>query len=185
MSDGTLKPEVDSPNPSVFEIEFSNDIGHLEWRKAVRLSDFPRVSTLKKMYASIKVLEVKAEARQCVLLGDETYDIQPSGHIFLAIIPSVFDTDSATGATRQTVANVPNKQNFPMSGNGQNLQTFNFKLDGYELDLAQDPRRGAAPVAWIGNTGFQVGKTKSGGINLVSVTWRLKVEVSGNTPLWF
>lgn len=173
------------PNPSIFEIEFSNDIGHLEHRKAVRLSDFPRVSTLKRMFASIKVLEIKAEARQCILLGDETHDIQPTGHIFLAIIPSVMDTDSATGASRQTVANVPNKQNFPMSGNGQNLQTFDFKLDGYELDLAQDPRRGAAPVAWIGNTGFQVGKSKSGSFPLAAVTWRLKVQVSGTTPLWF
>lgn len=186
MSEGTLQPESDSPSPSVFEIEFSNDIGHKDFRKAVRLSDFPRISTLKKMFASIKVLKISAEARQSVLLGDDALDVQPSGHLFLAIIPSVFDTDNATGGTRQVVANVPNKQNFPLSGNGQNLQTFDFKLDGYELDLAQDPRRGAAPVAWIGNTGFLVGKADKGvNVTLASITWRLKVEVSGTTPLWF
>jgi hypothetical protein len=186
MSEGTLQPEVDSPSASVFEIEFSNDIAHSDFRKAVKLSDFPRVSTLKKMFASIKVIKVTAEARQCVLLGDDTLDVQSTGHIFLAIIPSVFDTDNQTGGTPQTVANVPNKQNFPLSSGGQNVQTFSFKLDGYELDLAQDPRRGAAPVAWIGNTGFTVSKVQKGiKVPLATITWRLEVEVSGTTPLWF
>lgn len=180
MSEGTLAPTVNHPGVATFDVEYTTNIQTGQFRRAVLLSEFPRISTLKTFYASVKVVSLTAEARQVCLVGEQDTEVAASGHIFVAVIPSVKNTDSHTGSSAQIVNNVPNKQTFPLSGNSQNDKTFNFNLEGYESDLAADPRRGAGPVAWIGNSGITF---NGGGETIIcSVTWRAKVECSGATP---
>lgn len=182
MSEGTLQPTTDKISTSVFDVEYSSSLVSGTARQAIKLSDFPKVSTLKSLYASVVVNSVEAEVRQDTLLGDEENAAFTRGHVFVAIIPTVKDTDSASGSTKAIINNVPNKQTFPLSSTIQNNCVFHFNLNGYELDLAQDPRRGAGPVAWIGNSGIVKRGEKE--VQVCTVTWRLKVACSGTTPLW-
>lgn len=182
MSEGTLQPSIDKISTSTFEVEYSSSLVSGTFRQSIKLSDFPRISTLRSLYASVIVSSVEAEVRQDTLLGEDDSAVFTRGHVFVAIIPTVKDTDSASGSTKAIVNNVPNKQTFPLSTTCQNNSIFHFNLSGYEVDLAQDPRRGAGPVAWIGNSG--VVKRSEKEVQVCTVTWRLKVACSGSTPLW-
>lgn len=183
MSEGTLQPTVDNISTSVFDVEFSQTMMTGTYRSSCKFSDFPRISTLRSLFASVIVQRVVAEARQDTLASDDQEGmVSPSGHIYIAIIPTIKDTDSATGSTGVIVNNVPSKQTFPLASNVQSNVTFSFNLTGFEVDLAQDPRRGAGPVAWIGNSGVKRnGKIE---VPICTVTWRISVACSGPTPLW-
>lgn len=183
MSEGTLQPVPDQIASNDFVVEYSHTIMTGAHKASIKLSDFPRVATLRTLFASVMVKEITAEARQDTLLSesDENH-IAVGGHIFVALIPTNKDTDSASGSTSVIVNNVPNKQTFALSSMNQANSIFRFNLTGFETDLAQDPRRGAGPVAWIGNSGVKrLGKTEK---PVCTVTWRLVVTCSGETPLW-
>jgi len=183
MSEGTLQPSTDSIQTSNFDVEYSSTLTTAHKRLSTKLSDFPRIITLKTLFASVKVVSINAEIRQDTMLSSSDGYISASGHIYVAIIPTVKDTDSSSGSTTAIMNNVPNKQTFPLSEMTQMNSVFHFNLNGYELDLAQDPRRGAGPVAWLGNSGV----TRSGKgehVQICTVTWRLTVACSGATPLW-
>lgn len=184
MAEGTLDPTVDSLSVSTFVVEHSLTHTTGTRRSALKFSEFPRISTLKTLFASVKMTHVVAELRQSTNVGSEDGELHLGGHIYIAIIPTSRDTDAATGGTDVVVQNVPNKQTFPLSSSQQSNEIFNFKLDGYELDLAQDPRRGAGPVAWVGNSGVsKVGKV-TGQLPICVITWRITVQCSGVTPVW-
>jgi len=184
MSEGTLNPAVDSLTVSTFVVEHSLTCSTGVRRSALKFSEFPRISTLKTLFASVKLINVVAEMRQNTGVGSSDGDLHVGGHIYIAIIPTSRDTDAATGGTAVVVQNVPNKQTFPLSSAQQSNETFNFNLTGYELDLAQDPRRGAGPVAWVGNSGVAKIGTVAGHLPICTVTWRVTVQCSGVTPVW-
>ncbi|QKI28859.1 hypothetical protein 2 [Solanum melongena bastro-like virus] len=183
MSEGTLQPSADVIQTSNFDVEYAEGITTAQKRVSTKLSDFPRVATLRSLFASVKVLSIHAEVRQDTMLSSSDGFLSAYGHVYVAIIPTNKDTDSASGATRQIVSNVPNKQTFSLSETTQMNSVFQFNLNGYELDLAQDPRRGAGPVAWLGNSGIIRNGTGEH-LNICTVTWRLTVACSGATPLW-
>jgi len=182
MSEGTLQPGSDQIATSTFDVEYSATLATGVYKSSIKLSDFPRVSTLRSLFASVMVTNITAEMRQDTLVGEETGFLHAAGHIFVAIIPTIKDTDSGSGSTPLIVNNVPNKQTFAISSSAQSNSIFQFNLAGYELDLAQDPRRGAGPVAWLGNSGIKRRGTAE--VNICTVTWRLSVACSGPTPLW-
>jgi len=184
IRDGTLKPVVASSGSTSFNVEHSMVLATGTFRSAIKVSDFPRISTLNNLFASVVLTGIAAEVRQNAFVGNDAGDITAGGHIFTALIPTNRDTDAMSGATNIIVASVPNKQTFPLSSVHQNNIVFQFNLDGYELDLAQDPRRGAGPVAWMGNTGVAKTASSATKVNICTVTWRISVTCSGTTPNW-
>lgn len=180
MSEGTLSPATEQLQVSHFNVEFTHSLLTGRWRSSTKFSDFPRIATLRSLFACVKLEDVVAEVRQDSDVSSE--GVVCKGHIFIAIIPTCKDSDAATGATALVVSNVPNKQTFPLSSMQQNNSIFHFNLSGFEVDLAQDPRRGAGPVAWIGNSG--VAKASDEQMPICTVTWRIRVACSGNTPNW-
>lgn len=178
-SNSTLPTSSGDSGQCTFNVEHTTTLNGNEWREAIALSDFPMVADLRTMFASVKVLSIRAEARQNMLAASSGDSFVPDGHVFLAIIPTVKNTDASTGHNAETVMRVPNKQTFPLSSVSQSYQNMTFDLNGYETDLAQDPRRGAGPVAWIGNSG-----SDSDSDVILTVTWRLSVACSGATPVW-
>jgi len=182
MAEGTVQPSADVLPVSIFDVEYTVVIKTGSYRHSIKFSDFPRVSVLKSLFASVVLRSVVCEVRQMADVGTEDGDVITDGHLFVAIIPTLKDTDSFSGAAQQIVINVPNKQTFPLSSSEQANRVFHFNLNGYEMDLAQEPRRGAAPVACVGNSGI----TKAGNahVNIASITWKITVACQGNTPLW-
>jgi hypothetical protein len=180
MAEGTLAPATDQLQISTFQVEYTHSLQTGRFRTSIKFSDFPRVSTLRSLFASVRLRSVVAEVRQDADIADG--GVALGGHVFVAVIPTCKDSDAATGASNLVVSNVPNKQTFPLSSSTQSNEVFNFNLGGFEVDLAQDPRRGAGPVAWIGNSGI----TKQGdsNVSICTVTWRITVDCSGHTPNW-
>jgi len=183
LVDSTLKPVSDFVGVTQFSVEHTLSIKTGQHRVSLKLSDFAQIYVLRSLFASVVVTEVTAEARQAADVHTDPGTLRPTGHVFLAMIPSRKDTDADTGTSRDVVIKVPNKQTFPLSSNEQKNSVFNFNLLGFEVDLAQDPRRGAGPVAWIGNSGIT---TATGGVavSIATVTWRIRVSCSGSTALW-
>jgi len=146
------------------------------------LDQTSKVKILKTLYQRVEVVQIKAEMRQDALLGDGDTDISPIGHVFISLIPSCKNTDAFSGQDAGTVNSVPGKLTFPMSVSELKTFSYDFVLDGYELDLAQDPRRGAGIVLWTGNTGAAENQPRDQSI--ASVTWYVTVDCSGPSVLW-
>lgn len=180
MAEGTLSPATDLLQVSTFSVEYTHSLQTGKFRTSIKFSDFPRVSTLRSLFASVKITSIVAEVRQDSDVSDAGLVL--GGHVFVAVIPTCKDSDAMTGASSLIVSSVPNKQTFPLSSASQSNAIFNFNLNGYEIDLAQDPRRGAGPVAWLGNSGITKGGANH--INICTVTWRITVDCSGHTPAW-
>lgn len=167
-----------------FNVEYSQTFNTGSWRTSTKVSDFPRVVAMRSMFAKVDVVSLSAEVRQNAFVGGEAHDLDVKGHIFLALIPTCKDTDAATGASAAVVTAVPNKFTFPLSSTSQNCEVLNFPLVGFETDVAQDPRRGAGIVAWIGNSGAQVHNGVRTALPICTVTWRLTLQCSGATTTW-
>jgi len=184
----TLSPAPNLVGTNQFEVEYSSTLATGAWRKAVKVSEFPRIATLRNYFASVVVQRITAEVRQDTLAGTDTGCISTRGHIYVALIPTLRNTDAESGSTREIVNNVPNKMTFPISTAAQANETFEFNLTGFELDLAQDPRRGAGIVAWIGNSGITTIRdredTDKSTLPIATVTWRIQIECTGTTSLW-
>jgi len=181
----TLTPTNDQVGVNVFKFEHEMFITS-DWRASIRADHIPKVQQLKTLFGQIELLNVHAEIRQHGLVGDELGNIASNGHIFLALIPTARNTDARAGTSATVVSGVPNKQTFPLTGEGQSVKVFNFDLQGYETDLAQDPRRGQGVVLWVGNSGVSIRDSKSSPANgvICSVTWRAEVRCSGSSNLW-
>lgn len=168
---------------SVFDVEQTFNINTGQFRSSIPLQQVQKIKMLRNLFAKVELLDLVVEVRQDTLVGDSEGELKPLGHVYVAIIPSSMDTDAQTGAAKATIDNVPFKQTFPLSSSEQANMIFKPNLGGYELDLAQDPRRGAGPVAWLGNSGVK--KSGKEHAYICTSTWRLKVRCSGSSPLWF
>jgi len=183
MSEGTDVVTVSTPDAGEFDVEHTFGIHTGQWRAAMPFSEAAKVRFLRTLFAEVLLISLTAEVRQDNLIGTDPGDIQPKGHIYVGIIPSNMNTDANTGSAKGVVDSVPNKQTFPLSGDVQNNMIFKPNLLGYELDLAQDPRRGAGPVGWIGNSGVK--KVGTDHVSVCTITWKMRVKCSGRSPLWF
>lgn len=171
-----------SSHSEIIEINFSMNTG--SFRGAVRVDDCVRAKTLKTIFGSIKVDSIECEVRQETLVGPEQDDLIPSGHIFVAIIPTGKNTDVATGTTSGVILMVPNKQSFPLSAQTQTSRVFHFDITGYESDLAVEPRKQQGIVVWCGNTGVTKKPEHKANLPICTLTWRVRVSCSGNSTLW-
>lgn len=153
------------------------------WRQAVRLDQTARARILKTIYGSVIVKSIRAEMRQDSLFGFEDGNtLCATGHMFIGLVPSVKNTDAATGTSADVVNAVPGKFSFPMSSTELKTFSYEFDLTGYELDLAQDPRRGAGIVLWTGNSGIK--KNTKDEMPIASVSWKIVVDCSEPSVLW-
>jgi len=169
----------------VNEFEFEHPVmfytGEKRWSK--KLSTIPIVQTLKQMYASVELVELACDVVQATLGGSVKSTLHLGGVVFVGLIPSGKDTEVDSGTNTATVMGVPRKHPIQISTTEQTVKSFVLDLKGYEVDLAQDPRRQQGPVFWIGNTG--VG-TFAGAepLPIINVIWKGKFRASGASSLW-
>jgi len=64
-----LQPSADVIQTSNFDVEYAEGITTAQKRVSTKLSDFPRVATLRSLFASVKVLSIHAEVRQDTMLS--------------------------------------------------------------------------------------------------------------------
>jgi len=183
MNENTISTGLLDPGSTTFVVEHGFNITTGAFRAAIPLAQCAKVKILRTLFAMVELVDLEVEVRQDAMIGDAENDFVPKGHIYIAVIPTIMDTDAASGASKATVDSIPFKQTFPLSAMHQNNIIFRPSLIGYELDLAQDPRRGAGPVAWMGNSGVRaVGKSS---VNVCTSTWKMTFKCSGASPLWF
>jgi len=175
---------IPEPGQSEFDVEHTFSVNTAQWRSTMPLAQTAKIKLLRSMFAKVELIGLEVEVRQNVIVGEGSDSIIPKGHIYVALIPSLMDTDAASGASKATVDSIPFKQTFPLSTMSQANMIFKPNLSGYELDLAQDPRRGAGPIAWLGNSGVRKPESKTFADVCIS-TWRMRVRCSGVSPLWF
>jgi len=183
MSEGTLRPSIAEAgiHRDTFEVSMSVLTG--SWRNAVRLDSVARIAAYKTMFGSIVVEKIEAEVRQDTLAGGTNSTLCPSGHIYVAIIPSGKNTDAAAGTSADVINRVRNKQTFALSSIQQNNMLFNFDLEGFEVDLAQDPRKQQGVVLWIGNSGVTVYANQAEKM-ICTATFRCTIACTGKSTLW-
>jgi len=167
----------------VMPCEHSMVLGTGAFRAALAFNLMPDVVSLRRSFSEVVVSNVRAEVRQDALIGAESGDISSNGRVFVAIIPSGKNTDAASGTNAGTVMTVRRKQAFPLSSTTQENKVLAFDLLGFEVDVAQDPRRQQGLVAWIGNTGI-VAATKGQNFPICSVTWYFDCTCSGIAASW-
>lgn len=177
-----MDQSVPSSSGSSFTLEHVHGVATGNYKTSIKISEVPRVAVLRSMFAKVELVSVTAEVTQDTLLGDGDDELAAMGHLFIGLIPTSKNADALCGANAPTVLSVPNKQTFPMEKGAQATKTYSFELSGFELDLAQDPRRGAGPVTWVGNSGI-VHRGRSAR-QICTVTWRFVVACSGATVLW-
>lgn len=147
------------------------------------MSTIEAVQTLKKMYSRIELIEVKCDVTQATLAGNVKTTLNLGGSLFVGMIPSGKDTDIDSGTNTTTIVTVPRKKIMPLSTTEQSTREFTMDLSGYELDLAQDPRRNQGPVFWVGNSGVGI-YSGSEALPIVAIMWRGKLKCSGSSTLW-
>lgn len=153
------------------------------FRGALAFNLMPDVVALRRNFSEVVVSNVRAEVRQDALIGPESGDLAANGRIFVAVIPSGKNTDASSGTNPATVMAVRRKQAFPLSSATQENKVMAFDLLGFEVDVAQDPRRQQGLVAWIGNTGI-VASTKGQTLAICSVTWYFDCTCTGIAASW-
>jgi len=153
-------------------------------RSAMRVDMIEKVLLLRSMFSSVVVLSVRAEVRQNALIGGDADEVIPTGHLYVALIPTMKDTESSSGTDGMIILKVPRKQTFALSSVTQNNQVFDFSLEGYETDVAQDPRRGQGVVLWVGNSGINRHKGAGPHFPICTITWYIDLACSGVSTLW-
>jgi hypothetical protein len=153
------------------------------YRVALAFNLMPDVVNMRRIFSEVVISNVRAEVRQDALIGSESGDVSAHGRIYVAVIPSGKNTDASSGKDAGTIMQVRRKQAFPLSSMTQENKVFTFDLTGFELDLAQDPRRQQGPVAWIGNTGI-TSFTKGEQFSVCSITWYFDCLCSGVAANW-
>lgn len=167
----------------VMPCEHSMQMNTGAFRAALAFNLMPDVVILKRNFSEIIISNVRAEVRQENMIGSDSGDVFANGRVFVAIIPSGKNTDAASGTNGGVVMSVRRKQAFPLSSTTQENKVFSFDLSGFEIDVAQDPRRQQGPVAWLGNTGITAA-IKGETFPFVSVTWYFDCICSGIAASW-
>jgi len=182
MNEETLSSGLANPGQSTFIVEHTFSIGTGQTRASIALSQCPKMKNLKSLFAKVELTALEVEVRQDSLAGDGESELALKGHVYVAIIPTLMDTDVLSGSSKAVIDGIPFKQTFPLAVTHQSNVVFRPSLRGYELDLAQDPRRNAGPVAWMGNSGVKPGGKVH--MNICTATWRMTLSCSGESPLW-
>lgn len=180
---GTLVPVVKVPIGTTVSCEHSMVMPTATYRAALSFNLMSDVVNMRRIFSEVVISNVRAEVRQDALIGTESGDVNAHGRIYVAIIPSGKNTDASSGKDANVIMQVRRKQAFPLSSVVQENKVFVFDLTGFELDLAQDPRRQQGPVAWIGNTGITA-STKGEQFSICSVTWYFDCLCSGVAANW-
>jgi len=170
-------------NAVVMPCEHTMTLNTGSFRAALAFNLMPDVIALKKNFSEIIVSNVRAEMRQDAMIGTESLEVVARGRVFVAVIPSGKNTDAASGTNPSTVLTVRRKQAFPLSSTVQENKVFAFDLTGFEVDVAQDPRRQQGLVAWVGNTGI-IAAAKGETFPFVSVTWYFDCACTGIAASW-
>lgn len=162
MSDQILDTSATASGGSFStDLEYEMQMVTGVYKMSVRISEIPEVQLFLRMFHDVTVTRVTVEIRQDSLIGEEATDIAANGHIFVALIPNVKNTDAASGGTAVRVLQVKHKQTFPLSRDCQNNKVFELDLEGYETDISKDPRQGGSPCLWLGNSGVRAYATGS------------------------
>lgn len=182
MSDSSLV-NTSSGAVTVIHREFTETLDTGDTYRAQRLSQLASIETLKTIYASIKLTAVSVVVQQVWQATDAADGpVRPSGQVFFTLIPSGKNNNASVGATPELILGVKRKVPLPLSGNKQVVVNAAFDLKGYELDLAQDPRRQASPCTWIAHTGIEgVGDEDQ---DICTANWKFTVECSGESVSW-
>lgn len=180
---GTLVSVPKAPSGVTISCEHSVAMPTGVHRAALAFNLMPDVVNMRKIFSEVVISNVRAEVRQDALIGIESGHISAHGRIYVAVIPSGKNTDIASGKDASTIMQVRRKQAFPLSSVMQENKVLNFSLVGFELDLAQDPRRQQGPVAWVGNTGITA-HVKGEQFSICSVTWYFDCVCSGVAANW-
>lgn len=163
--------------------EFTETLDTGDTYLTTRLSELSDVEVLKTIYASVKLTSVSVTVQQVWQATDaDTGPVRPSGQVFFTLIPSGKNTNADVGATPQVILDVKRKVPLPLSGNKQVVVNSTFDLKGYELDLAQDPRRQASPCTWIAHTGVE--GTGDVDQDICTANWKYTLECSGESVSW-
>jgi len=179
----TYAQAMPARNNLVMPCEHSMQLNTGAFRAALAFNLMPDVVALKRNFSEIVITNVRAEVRQDHLIGADSGDVYANGRVFVAVIPSSKNTDTASGTNAMTVMSVRRKQAFPLSSTVQENKVYSFDLVGFETDVAQDPRRQQGPVAWLGNTGITAA-TKGETFSFVSVTWYFDCVCAGIAANW-
>lgn len=180
---GTYVQPLPARNAVIIACEHSLAMPTGQYRAAIAFNLMPDVVNLKKNFSEVIISDVRCEARQDSLISDDSGGLRASGRIYIGVIPSGKNTDSASGTNAGVVMNVRRKQAFPLSSVTQENKVFQFDLTGFEVDVAQDPRRQQGPVAWVGNTGIAA-FTKGEQFSICSLTWYFNCTCSGVAATW-
>lgn len=168
------------------EVEFLLQLNTQTRREFEVLSEVPAVVSLRKIFASVLLKKVTVAAFQNTLVA--TFPDQPGlkadGHAFFGLIPTAKNTEAASGTNGAVVYSVPRKVVCPLSSTVQGTVVQTLSLEGYELDLAQDPRRKQGPVAWVAHTGVTTNVKGAASTAIITTTWTITVECSGEAVLW-
>jgi len=153
------------------------------------VAEIPDITNLKKQFATVTLSSLEVDVYQTTFVGNSTSTLHCAGTVFVGLIPTGKNTNAETGQNTSTILNVPRKHAVPLSSTEQTVKTFKFNLTGYELDLAQDPRRQQGPVIWIANTG--VGKYSSSDkakvtpeLTICHLIFKYSVACQGVSTLW-
>lgn len=180
---GTVVSVPKAPVGVLISCEHSMVMPTGTYRAALAFNLMSDVVNMRRIFSEVVISNVRAEVRQDALIGTDSGDISAHGRIYVAVIPSGKNTDAASGKDAGIVMQVRRKQAFPLSSVMQENKVFGFELSGFEIDLAQDPRRQQGPVAWIGNTGI-IAASKGEQFSICSVTWYFDCLCSGVAANW-
>lgn len=151
------------------------------WTKPI--NTIPRIVSLIELYASVNLEELSVEVAQMTLVGSVSSYLHSTGSCYVSVIPSRNDTEAKCGSNTSVIMTVPRKRVIPLSSVQQVVTEHKLDITGFENDLAQDARRGQAPIMWFGNTGVKI--FKDGGVkSICSLTWRGRVKCEGVSALW-
>jgi len=153
----------------------------LYWSKPV--GEIDRIESLIELFGSVELKMLDVEVTQMTLLGTTTGTVCGRGNCYVAVIPSRNNIESKIGGNAATILSVPRKRVVALSTAEQMTAIHKINLEGFETDLAQDARRGQAPVMWFGNTGL-VKYSSASEAAICSLTWRGQVQCAGASTLW-
>lgn len=153
-------------------------------RSVKPISEIPDIVSLRSIYASVELKTVRCVATQATLATTDTEQVGLilSGNVWFGLVPTGRNSEIHSGGKTTTILDVRRKELLPLSSTAQNTVEKAISLEGYETDLAADPRRQQGPVFWATHTGIRaVGKEV---LDVCHLHWTVVLECSGKSTLW-
>jgi len=159
-------------NECTHQFEHTMSIKGSEYRKHQDWSSVSTILVLKNIYSKVELTELTFSAM--------TIATEHPGILCCTVIPSSKNTDAHSGTSAAIINQVKDRRIVPTGTTAQHVMEGVFDLSGFETDLAQDAKRGAIPVMWLGNTK----KVDATTTDLLQVTFRATFKCSGTSVLW-